>query len=219
MIREFPSNLPKLGPREYVQGGTIFNGILDACDEVFGTDWLADARISSFKLEREAVANGRIVVADEAVSGVDPNATFVATAMGQQLRGYFIDEGLPFAREPYDEDSFNRPIEIGRNLCGTFLLPAGRPRADFMKGIVGANKKLHQQTDLFGSELTRIQFLYLRGLDAICLRQRSEDLHIAFVNLSIKEEDEQAWSINQVDVAGTSFRSSFRICYRAAKTA
>lgn len=219
MIREFPSDLPKLGSRPYVQGGTIFNGIVAGCDAAFGPEWLVGARIASFKLEREATANGRIVVADEALAGVDANATFLATAGDRQLRGAFIDEGKPGRTEPYDEDSFYRIVELGEELGGKFVLPGGRPRVDFIKGIVGANKRLHQVTRSFSSPLERIQFLYLKGLDGECLRRSGEEMQVDITNLSAKEVDGEAWSINHVDVAAGDFRSAFRICYRAVVTA
>ena len=37
---EVPSELPKLGQRPYVQGGTIFNGILEVCDQALGAGGL-----------------------------------------------------------------------------------------------------------------------------------------------------------------------------------
>jgi hypothetical protein len=219
MIRESASDLPKLGERAYVQGGTIFNGIVAACDAAFGADWLAGARISSFKLEREAVANGRILVADEPIAGVDLNATFLAESAGRQIRGGFVDEGADFRREPYDEESFNRPLDIGTGLRGTFALPGGRPREDFIKGVVGANKLLHQQSTQFGAPLTRVQFLYLKGLAGACLVPTDADTTLRISNLSVKETTDEVWTINRVDVEREAFRSEFRICYRSRKAA
>lgn len=218
MQRELVSDLPKLGPREYVQGGTIFNGILAAGDATFGSDWLTGAHISSFKLEREATANGRIIVADGAIAGLAPNATFEATRPAGPVYGYFIDEGAPFRREPYDEESFNRPLRLGLDLGGEFELPPG-PRADFIKGIVGANKLLHQKTERFAVPLSKIQFLYLKGLDAACLQERAESLRVAIANLTAKETATEVWTINRVKVASSAFQAEFRLCYRAQKTA
>jgi len=217
MIHEIASDLPKLGTRAYVQGGTIFNGIVAACDTVFGPDWLAGARISSFKLEREAVANGRIVVADEPIVGGAPNATFAATAGDLQIRGCFFDEGVAARREDYDEESFNRPLDVGTDMRGTFTLPGGRPRADFIKGVVGANKLLHQKTTLFATTLTQIQFLYLKGLAGACVLAAQGDLHLAIVNLSIKETAGEVWTINRIDVTRDDVHTEFRLCYRALK--
>lgn len=218
MQREILSDLPKLGSREYVQGGTIFNGILAAADEAFGAAWLAGVRIGSFKLEREAVANGRIIVADAAVAGLEPNATFEASGPNGAVFGYFIDEALTFRREPYDEESFNRPIRLGTDLSGEFGLPAGS-RADFIKGVVGANKLLHQKTDRFAAPLTKVQFLYLKSLDALCLQARDEDWRLEISPLTAKETATEAWTIQRVRVVAPSFQSEFRLCYRAQKTA
>lgn len=218
MIREFASDLPKLGSRPYIQGGTIFNGILDACDAEFGPGWLAESKIDSFKLEREAGANGRIIVSDEPIA-VEANATFLAQANGRAIRGAFIDDGRPWRIEPYDEDSFYRVREIGAALSGRFVLPAGRPRADFIKGIVGANKRLHQEARTFSAPLSKIQFLYLKGLEGTCLGCVDAELDVEITNLTCKEADGEAWSINQIAIAGGDFHSRFRMCYRAAVTA
>ena len=40
MRLEITSDLPKLGARPYIQGGSIFNGILEACDQALGPGWL-----------------------------------------------------------------------------------------------------------------------------------------------------------------------------------
>ena len=219
MIREIPSDLPKLGERAYVQGGTIFNGIVAACDAAFGPQWLAGGQIASFKLEREAVANGRILVADEPLAGVELHATFLAeTAIGK-IRGGFVDDGRDSRREPYDEESFNRPLAIGTDLDGTFVLPGGRAREDFIKGVVGANKLVHLRTNRFATPLTKVQFLYLKGLDAACLAPATEDTTLRIANLTVTESDAEVWTINRVDVERAGFRSSFRLCYRARRSA
>jgi len=214
---EVPSELPKLGQRPYVQGGTIFNGILEVCDGAFGDRWLEGATIPSFKLEREATANGRIVVGDSADGGLDANATFLARLPAGTVHGYFIDDGRETPRIPYDEGSYYQALDVTPRLHGRFRFPGGRPRADFMRGVVGANKLLHQKTDLFGCELTAIQFLYLRGLDAVCLRQVKEEYELTFANATIQDRGSEVWSINRVIVRGVTFNSEFRICYRAQR--
>lgn len=216
---EVPSDLPRLGQRPYVQGGTIFNAILEVCDAALGEGWLEGTLISSFKLEREAVANGRIIVSDTVEDGLDPNATFVARRPAGPLHGYFIDDGREAPRIPYDEGSYYRVLEVGTKLGGRFAFAGGRARADFMRGIVGANKLLHQKTDLFGCELAHIQFLYLKGLDAVCLRRVSEDYEVTIANATVQDRGSEVWSINRVEVRGGSFSSEFRICYRAQRTA
>lgn len=219
MIRETASGLPKLGERPYIQGGTIFNGILHACDAAFGPAWLEGARIVSFKLEREAVANGRIVVGDEALAGFDFNATFLAESGGRRIRGGFVDEGTAFDRVPYDEESFNRPVDVGSDLSGTFTLPGDRPREDFIKGVVGANKLLHQRATGFGAPLTKVQFLYLKDLTGVCLAPSTQDTILRIANLSVKEAGDEVWTINRVVVERADASAEFRLCYRARKTA
>lgn len=215
---EVPGDLPKLGQRPYVQGGTIFNGILDVCDEALGDGWMQGVTIPSFKLEREAVANGRIIVSDAAEEGLDANATFLARRPAGGLYGYFIDEGREASRIPYDEGSYYDALDVTPRLQGRFRFAGGRPRADFMRGIVGANKLLHQKTDLFACELTAIQFLYLRGLDAVCLRQVAEEYDVAITNATIQDRGHEVWTINRVGVRAATFESEFRICYRAQRT-
>jgi hypothetical protein len=219
MRLEVPSELPKLGQRPYVQGGTIFNGILEVCDRALGDGWLVGTTIPSFKLEREAVANGRIVVADSADDNLDSNATFVARRPAGPLYGYFIDDGREARSIPYDESSYYRVLDVNPRLEGRFAFAGGRPRADFMRGIVGANKLVHQKTDRFGCELTQIQFLYLKGLDAVCLCRVNEDYEVAITNATVQDRGREVWSINRVHVRGGSFDSEFRICYRAQRQA
>ena len=219
MIHEVSSDLPKLGEREYVQGGTIFNGIVAACDEAFGPQWLPAAEISSFKLEREARANGRILVGDEPLGDLDPHATFAARCDGRSVHGVFLDEGAAFRREPYDEESFYREIEAGDDLNGVFELAGAEPSRDFIKGIVGANKHLHQRTTLFGGSLQKVQFLYLKGLAGACIAQAAEVDRVRITNLTVKEVDSEVWTISRVDVERSGATSSFRICYRALKGA
>jgi len=216
---EVPSELPKLGQRPYVQGGTIFNGILEVCDQALGAGWLEGTTIPSFKLEREGVANGRIIVSDVSDDTIEPNATFVARRAAGPLYGYFLDEGRDVRSIPYDEGSYYRVLDISTKLEGRFAFAGGRPRADFMRGIVGANKLLHQKTDRFGCELQHIQFLYLKGLDAVCLCKVSEDYEVTIANATVQERGSEVWSINRVGVRGATFESEFRICYRAQRPA
>lgn len=213
---EIPSDLPKLGERPYIQGGTIFNGIIDAFDCFLGPAWLDGASISSFKLEREAVANGRIVVSDTAGERA-ANAVLVVRQPAGPLHGYFIDAGIEARRIPYDEASYYRVVDVGSDLAGNFRFPGGRPRGDFMRAVVGANKLLHQKTDRFGGELQHIQFLYLKDLDAVCLQRVAEDYEVSITNASVQDRGHEVWTINRVSVRGATFVSEFRICYRAQK--
>jgi hypothetical protein len=208
-----------LGQRPYIQGGSIFNGILDVCDRCLGPSWLQDAIITSFKLERESNANGRFVVSDTVCGGAAPHASFVARRSTSRVFVDYFDEGRPTCREPYDEESYYRVVRLGRELDGEFALAGGRPRADFMRGIVGANKRLHEKTTRFGAPLTRIQFLYLKGLDAICVRRSAEEYRVRIDNLTVQDRESEVWTINRVAVRGESFESDFRICYRAARQA
>jgi hypothetical protein len=214
---EVPSDLPKLGTRPYIQGGSIFNEILAVCDRLLGPEWLRDAVITSFKLQRESLANGRFVVSDGAIEEVDANATLVARGPTRHVFVYYVDEGGETRREPYDEESYYRVVQIDPALRGEFILPRGRPRTDFMRGVVGANKLLHQKTDRFRAQLTHIQFLYLKSLDAVCLLNSAEECRLSISNASVQDHEAEVWTINRVAVHGESFRSEFRICYRAAK--
>ncbi len=217
MYEERPSDLPKLGHRPYIQGGTIFNGIAALCDQLVGPKWLDGGLVTSFKLEREAVANGRLILTDAAVATLDPNSTFVVRGRGPTIYGYFIDEGRPFRVEPYNEESFYQVVDVQPDLRGEFIFAAGRPRADFMRGLVGANKLLHQKATRFGCELTHIQFLYLRGMETTCLQRFSEEYRVTISNATVSDRGAEVWTINDVSVRGTSFASAFRICYRAQR--
>lgn len=219
MRREVVSDLPKLGAREYIQGGTIFNGVIAAIDAAFGSDWARDVVVSSFKLERESVANGRIVTTDEPGIDGSPNAVLVAKGPRGTIHGYYFDEGKAFRREPYDEESFNLPLRVGTDLSGEFDLPNGRPPVDFIKGVVGANKLVHQKCDRFGGELKKIQFLYLKDLDLRCLATTQGGCHLSITNLTVKETASEVWTINRVAVTSGSWSSELRLCYRAQRTA
>jgi len=219
MYEERPSDLPKLGGRSYIQGGTIFNGIAALCDDVLGPAWLRDGVVTSFKLEREAVANGRLIVASETVPELKPNSSFVLRRPDSTLYGYFVDEGRPFQVEPYDEDSYYETVEVGADLSGEFCFPGRRPRCDFMRGLIGANKLLHQRTTLFGSPLERIQFLYLKSLETTCLQRVEEPYRVRIRNATTTNRGTEVWSINDVTVHGVSFTSQFRLCYRAQRKA
>ena len=214
---ELPSDLPKLGHRPYIQGGSIFNGILDACDRSFGPTWLQDAVISSFKLERESVANGKFVLSDVKMASVEPNATFVARSPSKRIFVDYFDEGRPVRQEPYDEESYYRVVQLGSKLEGSFTFPAGRPREDFMRAVVGANKRLHQETTRFAAPLTRIQFLYLTGLDANCIVRSSQEYEVRIHNVSAQERGAEVWTMNHVNVRARNFSAQLRICYRAAR--
>jgi hypothetical protein len=217
MRAEFPSDLPKLGHRPYIQGGSIFNEILDVCDRCMGPGWLQDAVIKSFKLERESFGNGGFVVSD-AAEDVAANASFVARNPRGGVYVHYFDEGRPTRQEPYDEESYYCLTRIG-DLEGEFVFPGGRPRADFMRGIVGANKLLHQKTTRFNAPLTHIQFLYLKGLEAACILRSAEEYRIGIANMTVQERESEVWTINHVAVRAASFSSEFRICYRAARQA
>lgn len=217
MRAEIESDLPKLGAREYIQGGTIFNGALGALDREFGPGWLEGAQISSFKLERESTGNGRFLVTDEALENISPNAIFIAKRPDKTVTIAYTDEGRPFRREPYDEESFNRPVRIGDDLTGQFLLPASPDRNDFIKGVVGANKLLHQQCAGFGGPLQKVQFLYLKDLDPAPLLSVGLEASLEIRNLTKKVTDEEVWTINQVSVSLSGRETRFRLCYRAQR--
>lgn len=217
MYEERASDLPKLGSRPYIQGGTIFNGIAALCDEVLGPQWMEGGTITSFKLEREAVANGHLYLSDAPLTSLNPNATFVLRQPQSTLHGYFVDEGLPFRVEPYDEDSYYQAVQVEPDLRGEFLFPGGRPRTDFMRGLIGANKLLHQKTTRFGAPLDRIQFLYLKGLETVCLQEVSEPYRVTIANATVADRGAEVWTINEISVRGESFTSQFRLCYRAQR--
>ena len=217
MRYEARSDLPKLGHRPYIQGGSIFNEILDVCDRFLGESWLDGVVVTSFKLQRESFANGRFVVADTAIEDVEANAAFVARSPTQRVFVHYFDEGRATRHEPYDEESYYRVVQLRPELGGEFVFPGGRPRADFMRAVVGANKLLHQKTEQFGAPLTHIQFLYLKGLDAVCLLRSAEECRVDISNVSVQDHPSEVWTINRVGVRGASFASEFRICYRADK--
>ena len=217
MRYETPSDLPKLGHRPYVQGGSIFNETLDVCDRSLGPGWLDGAVVTSFKLQRESFGNGRFVVSDAPVDKLEANATFIAECPVHPVFAYYIDEGRDCRCEPYDEESYYLVTQITATVEGEFLFPGGRPRADFIRAVIGANKLLHQKASCFGASLTRIQFLYLQGLEGTCLQRAAEEFRVRIVNLSAQDRGSEVWTINRVAVHGASFNSQFRICYRAVK--
>ncbi len=219
MYEERASDLPKLGNRTYIQGGTIFNGIADLCDEVLGPEWMEAGTITSFKLEREAVANGRLFLSDAPLASLRPNTTFVLRRPQSTLYGYFTDEGLPFRVEPYDEDSYYQAVHVEPDLHGEFLFAGGRPRSHFLRGLIGANKLLHQKATRFGTPLDRIQFLYLKGLETVCLQKVGEPYRVNIANATVADRGTEVWTINEITVRGESFTSQFRLCYRAQRRA
>ena len=219
MRYETLSDLPKLGHRPYIQGGSIFNETLDVCDRILGPGWLDGTVVTSFKLQRESFGNGRFVVSDAPVDQLEANATFIAASPGRSVFAYYIDAGRDCRWEPYDEESYYRVAHLEATVEGEFLFPGNRPRADFIRAVIGANKLLHQKTSRFGAPLTHIQFLYLKGLEGVCLRPTAVESRVRIVNLSAQDRGSEVWTINRVAVHGESFNSEFRICYRAAKEA
>ena len=165
------------------------------------------------------MANGRFVISDTALGDIDPHAAFVARRPSGRLFVYYVDEGRETRREPYDEGSYYRVVHVGQTLGGEFVLPGAQPRTHFMRGVVGANKLLHERAQGSHGKLTQIQFLYLKELDSQCLLKSAEELHLDIANVSVQEHPAEVWTINRVAVRGTSFSSDFRICYRAARQA
>jgi len=217
MRHEVQSDLPKLGHRDYIQGGSIFNDFLDISDQLFAPEWLDGAVITSFKLQRESFGNGRIIIADTGLEDVDANAAMIAKSPSRTVYAYYIDDGRPARREPYDEESFYQAVHVGTGVDGEFRFPRGRPRGDFVRAVVGANKRVHQKTDRFGAPLTHIQFLYLKGLDARCLRRSRDEYRVVIANVSVQDRGSEIWTINRVAVSSEGFSSEFRICYRGTK--
>ena len=217
MRHEALSDLPKLGHRPYIQGGSIFNEILEHCDRFLGAGWLDGVMVTSFKLQRESFANGRFIVSDTAIEDANANATFVARSPALRVFVYYFDEGRATRQEPYDEESYYRVVQVSPDLAGEFIFPGGRPRADFMRAVVGANKLLHQKAGRFAAALTHIQFLYLKALDAVCLLRSAEECRVDITNMSVQDHPSEVWTINRVAVRGASYSSDFRICYRGAK--
>jgi hypothetical protein len=217
MRHELRIDLPLLGHRTYIQGGSIFNGMLEACDRTLGADWLDGVTIASFKIQRESGTDGRFVIADEPVHGLDEHANMAAQGPSGQLHVYLVDEGRRPPHEPYNESEYYDVIRVGADLSGEFALAPGRPRADFMRGVVGANKLLHERTGRFGGELKRIQFLYLKGLAAECLQRSANGCRLHISNVMVQDHGNEVWTINRVRVEGAAVSSSFRICYRAAR--
>ena len=217
MRHELRIDLPLLGHRTYIQGGSIFNGMLDACDRALDAGWLDGVTIGSFKIQRESGTDGRFVIADQAVHGLDEHAQMVVQGPRGRLYVYLVDEGRTPPRVPYNESEYYEEVRVGSDLTGEFTLQPGRERADFMRGVVGANKFLHQKTDRFGSELKHIQFLYLKELAAECVQRSGDGCRLRISNVMAQDHGSEVWTINRVEVRGPSVSSSFRICYRAAK--
>lgn len=218
MIHEVASDLPKLGARDYVQGGSILNAILRLADEVIGPRWLEGTTIASFKLQRESTGNGRFRLADEPLDDQDgAHASFVAQRPGSRLHVCYYDEGRPTRREDYDEESYYRAVTVGGDLCGEFVFPGGRPREHFVRAMVGANKRVHEKAVGFGAPLKRIQFLYLKGLDGVALQHADAEYAVRIDNVSVQERDREVWTINRMAVTAPHVRTEFRICYRAVR--
>lgn len=217
MRHEFATDLPKLGHREYIQGGSIFNDILETADRMLGKGWLQGLVITSFKLQRESFGNGRLILADTAQEGIDANAAFLAKSPERTVYAYYLDDGRHSRREEYDEESYYRVVHVGGQIEGEFVFPADRPRGDFVRAVVGANKRVHQKAECIGAALDHIQFLYLKGLDAVCLQHASEECRVRISNVSTQDRESEVWTINRVAVSGQSFKSEFRICYRGTK--
>jgi hypothetical protein len=210
-------DVPFLAQRPYIQGGSIFNAMLDAGDQTLGPGWFDDAVVTSFKLQREVATNGRFVIADHSFDDLDPHAVLVARTATGRVYIASVDEGRPPPRVPYDEEGYYEVVQVEPDLRGEFALRAPRERADFMRGVVGANKYLHQKTSRFGGALKQIQFLYLKDLAAACVLRTAEPLRLAIANLTVQEHEREVWTVNRVAVDGQSFASEFRLCYRAAK--
>jgi hypothetical protein len=215
MRREVRLEIHKLGAREYLQGGTLFNAMLEACDSVWGPAWLTDASITSYKLIRESLASGRFVVSDEPLENLNANAALVGRTGQSRIFVYFVDEGLTTGRIPYDEEQYYRPLRVGDDFSGEFVLPAHKSRADVIRGIVGANKLTHQKASCFGAKPKNVRFLYLKDLDAVCLRAYDEEFQVRITNLTVQKHGPDLRTINRVCITASSFTSEFRICYSA----
>jgi hypothetical protein len=215
MRHELDIDLPKLGKRTYLHGTSIFNSMLECGDRLLGAHWLTRTTITAYKLIRESYGNGRFVVADAAVDGLDAAATLVAEGPAGPFFGYFIPGEREAAREPYDEDSFYTAVRVGAQFDGEFVL-GPRPRADFIRGVVGANKRVHQQAGAFAVEPTTIRFLYLMGLDGALLPATCPEYRLSISNLKTQKRPDAIWTINRVSIEGDGRRGEFRLCYSAA---
>jgi hypothetical protein len=210
-------DLPTLGKRTYLHGTSIFNAMLDAGDAHFGAGWLAGAKISSYKLIRESHSNGRFVVSDMPVEKLDASASLNAQTSTSRIFAYFVEEGRGATAEPYEESDYYQVVDIRPDLSGEFVLPANRPRADFIRGIVGANKELHQKASHFSAVPKAIRFLYLKDVEGDCLPDVGPEYRLQINNLRLQEHEKDIWTINRIQVFADGFRSSFRICYSASK--
>lgn len=215
MRRELRWDLHKLGTREYLHGTSLFNAMLEACDTVWGPAWLTDASIPSYKLIRESLTNGKFVVSDEPVEDVSASAALAGRTGRSRIFVYFVEEGRDAGRAPYDEEQYYRAVRVGGDFSGEFVLPAHKSRADVIRGIVGANKLVHQKASRFAVEPKKIRFLYLKDLDAVCLGACEEEFRLQISNLMVQKHDPDLWTINRVRVTAPSSTSEFRICYSA----
>lgn len=210
-------DLPTLGKRTYLHGTSIFNAMLETCDTHFGAGWLVGAKISSYKLIRESHSNGRFVASDMPVEKLDASASLNAQNPTTRIFAYFVEEGRAAIAEPYEESGYYQVVDIRPDFSGEFVLSANRPRADFIRGVVGANKELHQKASHFTSVPTAIRFLYLKDVDGACLPDFGPEVRLQINNLRVQEHEKDIWTINRVQVFADGFRSSFRICYSASK--
>ena len=210
-------DLPTLGKRTYLHGTSIFNAMLDACDAHFGEGWLAGAKVSSYKLIRESHSNGRVVVSDLPVEKLDASASLNAQTPTSRIVAYFVEEGRSTTAEPYEESDYYQVVDIRPDLSGEFVLPANRPRDDFIRGVVGANKELHQKASHFSSPPKAIRFLYLKDVDGACLPAFGPEVRLQINNLRVQDHEKDIWTINRVQLLADGQRSSFRICYSASK--
>jgi hypothetical protein len=216
-LHEARIDLPTLGKRTYLHGTSIFNAMLVACDTHLGEGWLAGSKISSYKLIRESHRNGRFVVSDLPVEKLDASASLNAQSGTSRVFAYFVEEGRGATPEPYEESDYYQVVDIRPDLSGEFVLPANRPRGDFIRGVVGANKELHQKASHFTSPPKAIRFLYLKDVDGDCLPAVGPEYRVQINNLRVQDHEKEIWTINRVQVFADGFRSSFRICYSASK--
>jgi hypothetical protein len=215
ILRDFRIDLPRLAQRSYLHGTSMFNAMLSICDQQLGAGWLETAELPSFKLIKESTGNGRFVISDEPQADVGASATLVARAAGAHVYVNFVEEGRDAKREPYNEEAYYHVVHCGDRFDGEFVLPLAGGRDDFIRGLIGANKLLHQRNTHLGGGSKKIQFLYLKSIDGRCLSHTNEACRLTIENLTVQRLPSEVRTISCVTMSAGDFSSAFRICFRA----
>lgn len=221
MIREFLSDFPFNGGRDYVHGPKILSTFYDHALLATDRSGFSSFAVNFFRVDHLVTANGTIVVHDTASKDhseyVDtPMAEMKCKVDGEEIVVRLFDRNqIPIKKhQPSLEQDLVHSVRLQRPFAGTAQLTAIKNNADLFHSAIEANKQLHGLTmdDHALGRSVKFQFMYCLNY-AFAPDISKSNGTVVIRNIGVKEAGERCFILNQIELAYDGAVTKFNVCF------